>query len=118
MKFDKFTIVLLVLRPDAPRLDGSEAAALQDAHLAHLAKLYDAGYLLAAGPLLGPEDHELRGLSIFLTDPEKTRMLSEQDPAVQAGRFSLKITPWMVPSGAIDFKRAHFPSSSSEADRD
>ena len=118
MKFDKFTIVLLVLRPDAPKLDELEAAAVQDAHLAHWAKLHEAGYLLVASPLLGPGDHELRGLSIFRTDTEKTRMLSEQDPAVQAGRFSLKITPWMVPSGVVSFKRGHFPSSEAEADTD
>jgi uncharacterized protein len=118
MKFDKFTIVLLVLRPDAPKLNELEATALQDAHLAHLAKLHDAGYLLAAGPLLGSGDHELRGLSIFRTDPKKTRTLSEQDPAVRAGRFSSKITPWMVPSGVIDFKHGHLPSSSAEASRD
>ena len=37
MKFDRFTIALLILRSDAPGLDDEAAAALQDAHLAHLA---------------------------------------------------------------------------------
>jgi hypothetical protein len=34
MKFDQFTLVLLVRPPDAPELSDEEADALQDAHLA------------------------------------------------------------------------------------
>jgi uncharacterized protein len=48
MEFDEFTIALLVSGP-TPNSD-----ALQDAHLAHLASLHDAGSLLAAGPLRDP----------------------------------------------------------------
>ena len=51
MEFDRYTIALLILRPDAPDLDEEAAAALQDAHMAHLADLHEAGHLLAAGPL-------------------------------------------------------------------
>ena len=51
LEFDRYTIALLILRPDAPQLDEEAAAALQDAHLAHLADfLHEAGHLLAAGP--------------------------------------------------------------------
>ena len=55
MEFDRFSIALLVLRPDSPRLDKEAEAELQDAHMAHLAD-HEAGYLLAAGPLLGGPD--------------------------------------------------------------
>ena len=51
MEFDHLTVALLVLGPDAPKLDEEAAAALQDAHMSHLADLHDAGHLLAAGPL-------------------------------------------------------------------
>jgi hypothetical protein len=34
--FDRLTAAWLVFRDDAPELDGAEAAALQDAHMAHL----------------------------------------------------------------------------------
>ena len=37
MQFDTFSVALLILRPDAPELGEEDAAALQDAHLAHLA---------------------------------------------------------------------------------
>src|SRR6266699_3510319 len=108
MQFDQFTIALLVLRPDAPEM--------QDAHLAHLADLHDAGYLVAAGPLLGPMDREFRGLSILTVDAEQARALKEEDPAVRAGRFSVQIFPWIVPAGAVRFARARFPRSMAETE--
>jgi uncharacterized protein len=118
VQFDNFTVTLLVLRPDAPELDDEAAAALQDAHLAHLADLHEAGYLLAAGPLLGPPDRELRGLSILNVDPERALALKQEDPAVRAGRFAVKVMPWMVPAGAISFSPAHFPRSVAEVEED
>ncbi|TMI51130.1 hypothetical protein E6H20_04485 [Candidatus Bathyarchaeota archaeon] len=81
MEFDRFSIALLVLRPDRPRLDKEAEAELQDAHMAHLAD-HEAGYLLAAGPLLGGPDEAFRGLTILNVEPEKARLLKEQDPAV------------------------------------
>src|SRR5438132_11832552 len=111
MEFDRYTISLLLLRPDAPRLSEDEEAALQDAHMAHLADLHEAGHLLAAGPLF---DDEFRGLSILNVDPEQARALKEADPAVRAGRYSVKVVPWMVPAGAMTFSAAQLPRSSAE----
>jgi uncharacterized protein YciI len=113
LQFDRYTIVLLMLRPDAPELDEEAAAALQDAHMAHLADLHQAGYLLAAGPL---SDERFRGLSILNVEPERARELKEQDPAVQIGRLSVKVIPWMVPAGAISFLPTRFPRSVAEAE--
>ena len=100
MEFDQYTIALLILRSDAPQLDDKAADELQDAHLAHLASLHEAGHVLAAGPL---SDEKFRGLSILNVDPERALELKEQDPAVRAGRFSVKVIPWMVPAGAMSF---------------
>jgi len=115
LDFDRFTIVLLILRPDAPQLDEEAADALQDAHMAHVAELHEAGYLLAAGPL---SDETFRGLSILNVPPERARELKEQDPAVRAGRFSVEVIPWMVPAGAISFSPTRFPRSMAEASGD
>ena len=112
MTFDRFTIALLVLRPDAPQLDEQAATELQEAHMSHLADLHEAGYLLAAGPL---SDEKYRGLSILNVDPERARELKEADPAVRAGRFSVEVIPWMVPGRAISFAPAHFPRTLAEA---
>jgi uncharacterized protein len=115
VEFDGFTIALLILRPDAPKLDDEAAATLQDAHMAHLAELHEAGQLLAAGPL---SDEKFRGLSILNVEPEQALELKERDPAVQAGRFSVKVIPWMVPGGAISFARTRFPRSVAEVQGD
>jgi len=112
LEFDHYSIALLILRPDAPELDDEAAAALQDAHMAHLADLHEAGHLLAAGPL---SDEKFRGLTILNVEPEQARELKEQDPAVQIGRFSVKVMPWMVPAGAMTFSRTRFPRSVAEA---
>lgn len=112
MKFDTFTVALLVLRPDAPRLDPEAEDALQDAHMNHLAGLHAAGYLLAAGPLIG--DPKFRGLSILKVDPDRARALTEDDPAVRAGRYRILTLPWMVPAGAMTFAPTHFPRSMAE----
>ncbi|MQY34742.1 hypothetical protein SRB17_27120 [Streptomyces sp. RB17] len=115
MDFDTFTIALLVLQPDAPQLDEEASAALQDAHMTHLAELHEAGHLLAAGPLLGGADEAFRGLSILSVGPEQALELKQADPAVQAGRYSIKVLPWMVPSGAMNFAPTRFPRSVAEA---
>ena len=112
MQFDQYTIALLILRPDAPELDDEAAAALQDAHMAHLADLHEAGHLLAAGPL---SDEKFRGLTILNVEPERARELKEKDPAVQIGRFSVKVMPWVVPAGAMAFSPTRFPRSVAEA---
>jgi uncharacterized protein YciI len=112
VQFDQFTIVLVMLRPDAPELDDEAADALQDAHMAFLADLHEAGHLLAGGPL---DDPEYRGLSIMKGDPERALELRGEDPAVLAGRLSLKAIPWTVPSGAVHFMPTRFPRSIAEA---
>jgi uncharacterized protein YciI len=112
VEFDSYTIVLLTLRSDAPDLDEEAATALQDAHLAHLADLHEAGHLLAAGPL---SDEKFRALSILSVDAERARELKEEDPAVKIGRLAVKAIPWIVPAGAISFSPARFPRSMAEA---
>jgi len=118
MDFDQVTVVLLVLRPDAPELDDAAANALQDAHMAYLAQLHDDGHLLATGPLLGAPQEPLRGLSLLRVGPERGRELKEADPAVRAGRYDAKIFPWMVPAGAVTFSQTHFPRSMAEVESD
>jgi uncharacterized protein len=114
MDFDKFTIGLLILRNDAPKLSEEEENALQDAHMAHLARLHDEGVLLAAGPLQGPSDRDLRGLEIYRGSPDEVKKLADRDPAVLAGRFTHRFLPWMVPGGAMSFAQTRFPRSMAE----
>lgn len=118
MDFDHYSVVLLVSRSDAPEFDEEAAGALQDAHLAHLAELHETGYLLAAGPLMGGLAEGFHGLSILNVGPERARELTEADPAVKAGRYSVTVLPWMVPAGAMAFGKTRFPRSVAEASGD
>ena len=104
MEFDQFTLALLVSGA-TPNTE-----ELQDAHLAHLASLHDAGSLLAAGPLSDPAG-ELRGLSILSVGVDEARSLKEADEAVRAGVFSVRLLLWQVPAGAIASGLAVFPRS-------
>ena len=115
MDFDQFTVALLISRDDAPVLDEDAEKALQDAHMAHLADLHEAGHLLAAGPLLGERGRGYRGLSILAVDPQRARVLQEEDPAVRAGLFRVDCLQWLVPAGAVRFTATRFPRSMAEA---
>jgi uncharacterized protein YciI len=114
MEFDRFTIALLIRPDNPPELTADQGAALQDAHMAHLSDLHDAGKLLVAGPLLDSDRHYC-GLSILCVSQEEAQALKEADPAVRAGVFRVVTLPWMVPSGAMTFSQTHFPSSAAEA---
>jgi uncharacterized protein YciI len=115
MEFDRYTIALLLLRKDAPPFTEEEESALQDAHMSHLADLHAAGHLLAAGPVIGPPDRELRGFSILNVDPDRARELKERDPAVRAGKFRIEVYPWVLPAGLMAFSPGRLPRSMAEA---
>jgi uncharacterized protein len=114
MEFDRWTVVLLESRSDAPTMDEATADAIQDAHMDHLATLHERGSLQAAGPFLVPPDSSFRGLCVSRLPPEEIRALMENDPAVRSGRLTLRVLPWMVPRGAIAFSPARFPHSQRE----
>ena len=115
MEFDRFTLALLVLRSDAPKLDAETEARIQDAHLAHLAKLHDEGRILAAGPLLSGPERSIRGVIIFRGIPEELRTFEVADPWVKAGHLEYQFYPWMIPAGAVQFSHTRFPRSMADA---
>ena len=115
MEFDQFSLVLLLTGPKDAEISEGRRAELQDAHLNHLATLHEAGRLIGAGPLVGGIETGFRGASILSVGADEARALCEQDPAVQAGVFDVKIMPWLVPAGAVTYSRTTFPHSSAEA---
>lgn len=118
MEFDKYTVTLLVLRPDAPTMTDDEAAALQDRHLHHGATLQDQGIILARGPLVDQDDERLRGFSIWSVDADTARRRANQDPAVQAGRLAVQVMTWMMPAGNLQFGKVRAPHSLAEVHGD
>ena len=118
MKFDTYTMLLLVHPPDAPELSESEADALQDAHLAHQAELAEKGYVVATGPLVDQQDERLRGVAFMSVDQEKARTLYADDPAVRAGRLAIETMTWMTIAGNVRFEPTRLPRSMAEAESD
>jgi uncharacterized protein YciI len=118
MRFDRYTVTLLTLRPDAPVMTAAEAAALQDAHLAHGADLQDRGLVLARGPFTDQDDESLRGFSIWSVDQETARAHAQADPAVLAGRLASQVMTWMMPAGNLHFETVRVPRSIAEAMED
>ncbi|HZM77986.1 MAG TPA: YciI family protein [Candidatus Limnocylindrales bacterium] len=115
MRFDRYTVILLTLRPDAPVMTDEEAAELQDRHLAHGADLQERGLVLARGPLTEQDDERYRGFSIWSVDPKTARQHAEADPAVQIGRLAVNVMMWMMPAGNIQFTKVRPPRSIAEA---
>ncbi|HET8600473.1 MAG TPA: YciI family protein [Segeticoccus sp.] len=114
MEFSTYVVALLLAMPDAPPMSPEQEAQLQDAHMAHLAHLHDSGELLVAGPVLGPPDRQVRGLSVFGCSEQRARELGDGDPAIQAGLYRHEYHIWAVPHGVISFGYGHLPRSMDE----
>jgi uncharacterized protein YciI len=97
---DEVTWVALVHRPgpEAPRSGSIFDDPRFAGHLAFLARMRDAGYLVAAGPLT---DQPGEGMTVLrLPGPDQmeraTRLATEDDPSVAGGFFTVSVRPWQV----------------------
>ncbi|MGA2667372.1 MAG: YciI family protein [Ignavibacteria bacterium] len=73
--------------------DPESADEIQKAHLRFLFKLKEEGKLLLVGPLM--EKTDLRGIAIYnIQEPEEVKKIASEDPAVQAGLFTIEIYRW------------------------
>ncbi|HEX4699207.1 MAG TPA: YciI family protein [Actinomycetes bacterium] len=115
MDFDTVTVARLLLGPNAAELTEAEEDLLQDAHLAHLAAMHHDGELLAAGPVLGAEDRDLRGFSVYRsTDIDHVRAIADDDPAIQVGRMRHEFHVWTFPAGLVTFSHGRMPRSMAD----
>lgn len=75
-----------------------EANKLQEAHLAHLGKMYALGYADISGPF--GDDGDIRGMTIYNTPNIKIAdSLANADPMVKAGRLVIELHPWWAAKG-------------------
>ena len=83
--------------------DSLTAAGIQEAHMAHIMKMAEEKKLVLAGPFL--DNGDLRGIFILnVASKEEAEALTNQDPAVQAGRLVMEIHPWYGPVILKDIK--------------
>jgi hypothetical protein len=116
MEFDRWTVLFLLRRDDAPELDEEASDTLQDAHLAYLARLHQEGPLAAAGPVEGSPGSKVVGICLYRIGAHEARSLAEADPAVQAGRLRVEVLSWSVPRGALATAPVQFPRSMADVD--
>jgi uncharacterized protein YciI len=116
MEFDRWTVLFLLRREEAPELDEKASDTIQDAHLAYLARLHEDGRLAAAGPVEGSSDPRIVGICLFRVGAHEARSLIEADPAVRAGRLRVDVLSWSVPRGALTATPSRFPRSMADVD--
>ncbi len=83
-----------------PNRDQSEeeATKLQEAHRAHLGRMYEEGYADISGPF--GDDGELRGITIYNVPTLKMAdSLANLDPMMKSGRLVVEIKPWWAGKG-------------------
>jgi uncharacterized protein len=104
VEFESYQLVLLQ-RPEHPREYAEDKLEeIQQAHVAHLRHLAEAGKLVVAGPFDDQPDPRLRGLALFRVGSiEEARQLAESDPAVKAGRLEVVVMTWYTEKGAMTF---------------
>jgi uncharacterized protein YciI len=95
-----FVMGFLVKGPSWTQDKTPELAKLQQNHIAHIFSLVDSNKAAIAGPFL--DNQEIRGIIVFNTDSiELARTWESDDPAVQAGRFSMQFTKWFAGKGIM-----------------
>ena len=103
MDLEAFELVLLRRPADARDYPEAELDRIQAEHLAYHTALREAGQVVTNGPVEGPADPALRGLTFYRTGSvERSRELAEADPAVQAGRLAVDIMTWYCAPGTMN----------------
>ena len=75
-----------------------EAALLQEAHLAHLGRMYEEGYADLIGPF--GDNGEIRGITVYNVPTLKMAdSLANLDPMVKAGRLVIEVHTWWSAKG-------------------
>jgi uncharacterized protein len=99
-EFDQYQLVLLQ-RPAVPLVQDDEAReTLHRRHLGHFARMRAAGFLTVAGPIDG--DDTIAGICVYQAGSvQRARKLAEDDPAVRAGKFTVRVMNWFTAKGAL-----------------
>ncbi len=94
-----YQLALLKPGPEAPRLGGTnEGQKVVQAHVLSMYKLAEAGTYVAAGPFLDGGD--ISGIIVVKAPtPQRAKEITAEDPAVQAGMFTVDVTTFMAPEG-------------------
>ena len=77
-----------------------ETKGVQQAHMANIRALWQAGKMVIAGPM--GDEGDLRGIFVLdVATLEEAKALAASDPAVKAGRLVAEIHEWWVERAAL-----------------
>jgi uncharacterized protein YciI len=96
-EMDNYVVAILRRGPTTSQ-NKEEAAKIQAAHMAHIGHMASIGKLVVAGPFTA-NNTDARGMFIFKATLEEAKSLTEQDPAVKAGRLVMDLYPWFAGKG-------------------
>ncbi len=106
MEFTSYSFVTLKKGPSWSSEDTPENNAMQEAHLAHLRAMADAGHMLVAGPFSDQPDDTIRGICIYRVPLEEARAYANADPRVKDGHLVVEVMTWWTQKGAVAFPLA------------
>lgn len=99
-RIKQYWFVMLLKGPNRNQ-DSTEAAKIQEGHMANITRLYNEGKIKVAGPF-GDNGN---WLGIFIFDSpskEEVEKNLKTDPAISSGRLSYDIRPWYTsPTGSF-----------------
>ncbi|WP_228443012.1 YciI family protein [Chryseobacterium nematophagum] len=108
-----YTIVMLTTGSTKIE-DKAKMSELMKGHMDNIQKLADEGKIVVAGPFIGQNKENYRGMFIFNTkSKEEAEQWVKTDPSVQAGVFSYDIFPWYG-SAALPMYLEHHKEISKE----
>ena len=97
-----YWLVFLLKGPNRTH-DSATSARIQQAHLANIDRLHEAGKIVMAGPMGYNKD--LRGIFIMdCKDSAEAASYIKTDSAVVTGRLRFEIHPWWTAKGKYEFK--------------
>lgn len=95
----KYFIAFLKSGPNRSQSE-EEASQLQEAHMAHLGKMYELGYADISGPF--EDESDIKGITIYNVPTLKIAdSLANSDPMVKAGRLVIELHPWWAAKGFL-----------------
>jgi uncharacterized protein YciI len=104
---EPYQLVLLKRGPAWTPEVTPEIEELQRRHLAHFEAMWEAGYLMIAGPFSDQPDPALRGACLYrVATAAEARALAERDPMVQSGRLVVDVVTWWVEKGYVAFPKS------------
>lgn len=99
-RIKQYWFVMLLKGPNRNQ-DSTEAAKIQEGHMANITRLYNEGKLKVAGPF--GDDGNWLGIFIFDSpSKEEVEKNLKTDPAIALGRLTYDIRPWYTaPTGSF-----------------